>query len=236
MQTPKPPSMWRNMSGYFAEALSSRAYRLLMWPGAGLALVPRAAWGTRAPDDLLSFPMTATPTTLSRVGFEAEGEALRGEPHLTGVVPQWAAAHHPPVYHLPGCPLPVPEDRLRCLLVYLKTSALQVVHGWLFGQRQSAALQRMHVLWGSCSNAASADWHRRTRAGGHLWLHQRAPCAPLRGGPAGNEGAVEGVERIGNPTPFFATSPWPPAGAPRNQAEHGAARLWLVLDRLRRMG
>jgi hypothetical protein len=27
-----------------------------------------------------------------------------------------------------------------------------------------------------------------------------------------------------------------PAGAPRNQAEHGAARLWLVLDRRRRMG
>jgi hypothetical protein len=30
--------------------------------------------------------------------------------------------------------------------------------------------------------------------------------------------------------------PRPPAGAPRSQEEHGAARLWLVLDRHRRWG
>src|SRR4051812_34691217 len=32
-----------------------------------------------------------------------------------------------PVYH--NCPLPTPEDRLLFILVYLKTYALQVVHG-----------------------------------------------------------------------------------------------------------
>jgi hypothetical protein len=42
--------------------------------------------------------------------------------------------------------LPTPHDRLFFILVYLKTSALQVVHGRLFGMGQSKANQWMHVL------------------------------------------------------------------------------------------
>ena len=38
-----------------------------------------------------------------------------------------------------NCPLPTPEDRLVCILVYLQTYALQVVHGRLFGMGQSKA-------------------------------------------------------------------------------------------------
>ncbi|HKA53598.1 MAG TPA: transposase family protein, partial [Candidatus Binatia bacterium] len=45
-----------------------------------------------------------------------------------------------------NCPLPTAEDRLFFLLTYLKTSALQVVHGRLFGMGQSKAHQGMHVL------------------------------------------------------------------------------------------
>jgi DDE superfamily endonuclease len=45
-----------------------------------------------------------------------------------------------------NCPLPTPEDRLLFILVYLKTSALQVVQGRLFGMGQSKAQQWMHVL------------------------------------------------------------------------------------------
>src|SRR6266487_1953443 len=45
-----------------------------------------------------------------------------------------------------NCPLPTPEDRLFFLLTYLKTSALQVVHGRLFGMVQGKANQWMHVL------------------------------------------------------------------------------------------
>src|SRR3989449_9803248 len=41
-----------------------------------------------------------------------------------------------------NCPLPTPQDRLFFLLVYLKTYALQVVHGRLFGMGQSKANQR----------------------------------------------------------------------------------------------
>jgi len=36
-----------------------------------------------------------------------------------------------------NCPLPTPEDRLFFILTYLKTSALQVVQGRLFGMVQS---------------------------------------------------------------------------------------------------
>src|SRR5712664_4833212 len=45
-----------------------------------------------------------------------------------------------------NCPLPTPEDRLFFLLTSLKTSALQVVHGRLFGMVQGKAHQRIHVL------------------------------------------------------------------------------------------
>jgi hypothetical protein len=45
-----------------------------------------------------------------------------------------------------NCPLPTPEDRLFFLLTYLKTYALQVVQGRLFGRGQSKANQWIHVL------------------------------------------------------------------------------------------
>jgi hypothetical protein len=45
-----------------------------------------------------------------------------------------------------NCPLPTPEERLLCILVYLKTYPLQVVHGRLFGMGQSKAHQWIHVL------------------------------------------------------------------------------------------
>src|SRR5499425_3063111 len=44
------------------------------------------------------------------------------------------------------CPLPTPEDRLLFILVYLKTYALQVVHGRLFGMVQGKTNQWIHVL------------------------------------------------------------------------------------------
>src|SRR5712671_5708299 len=44
------------------------------------------------------------------------------------------------------CPLPTPADRLLFILVSLKTSALQVVQGRLFGMVQGKANQWIHVL------------------------------------------------------------------------------------------
>src|SRR5712691_3329980 len=49
-----------------------------------------------------------------------------------------------PVYQT--CPLPTPEDRLLFILTYLKTYALQVVHGRLFGMVQGKAHQWIHLL------------------------------------------------------------------------------------------
>src|SRR5919205_2847888 len=45
-----------------------------------------------------------------------------------------------------NCPLPTPEDRLLFILAYLKTYALQVVHGRLLGMVQGKANQWIHVL------------------------------------------------------------------------------------------
>ena len=45
-----------------------------------------------------------------------------------------------------NCPLPTPEERLLFILTYLKTYALQVVHGRLFGMGQSKANQWIHLL------------------------------------------------------------------------------------------
>ena len=45
-----------------------------------------------------------------------------------------------------NCPLPTPEERLFFLLTYLKTYALQVVHGRLFGMVQGKVDQWIHAL------------------------------------------------------------------------------------------
>src|SRR5713101_7591956 len=45
-----------------------------------------------------------------------------------------------------NCPLPTPEDRLFFMLAYVKTYALQVVQGRVFGMGQSKANQWIHVL------------------------------------------------------------------------------------------
>src|SRR5438874_5214869 len=45
-----------------------------------------------------------------------------------------------------NCPLPTPEDRLLFVLAYLKTHALQVVQGRLFGLVQGKANQWIHAL------------------------------------------------------------------------------------------
>src|SRR5215475_15793562 len=45
-----------------------------------------------------------------------------------------------------NCPLPTPEDRLLFILMYVKTYALQVVQGRLFGMVQSKANRWIHLL------------------------------------------------------------------------------------------
>jgi hypothetical protein len=73
--------------------------------------------------------------------FEAAFQAPMAHWRLEGK-PR-TARRYPTYQH---CPLPTPEDRLLFLLVYLKTSPLQVVQGRLFGMGQRQAHQWIHVL------------------------------------------------------------------------------------------
>jgi Helix-turn-helix of DDE superfamily endonuclease len=73
--------------------------------------------------------------------FEATFQAHMAEWRLDG---QLRTARRYTTYR--NCPLPTPEDRLLFILVYLKTYALQVVQGRLFGMGQSKAHQWIHVL------------------------------------------------------------------------------------------
>ena len=45
-----------------------------------------------------------------------------------------------------NCPLPTPEDRLVCMLVSLKQHTMHLLHGRVFGMRQSTATQWLHVF------------------------------------------------------------------------------------------
>jgi Helix-turn-helix of DDE superfamily endonuclease len=73
--------------------------------------------------------------------FEAAFQAHMARWHLDG---QPRTARRYPTSM--NCPLPMPEDRLLCILVYLKTYPLQVVQGRLFGMGQSKAHQWIYVL------------------------------------------------------------------------------------------
>ena len=73
--------------------------------------------------------------------FESAFQAHMAAWRLDG---QQRTARQFTVYH--NCPLPTPEDRLLFVLAYVKTYALQVVQGRLFGMGQSKANQWIHVL------------------------------------------------------------------------------------------
>ena len=105
-----------------------------------------------------------------------------------------------------NCPLPTPEDRWRCLLVYLNTDALQVVQGRLFGRGQSQAHQWLQVLLvvlqaprrtlGDAPDRAArggADLGARVPPVGHAGTERRlerpqAPTEPTRGDRGKNKG------------------------------------------------
>src|SRR5712692_390920 len=73
--------------------------------------------------------------------FEAAFQAHMSEWRLDG---KPRTARRFTVYK--NCPLATPEDRLLFILVYLKTYALQVVQGRLFGMGQSKANRWIHIL------------------------------------------------------------------------------------------
>ncbi len=94
------------------------------------------------PTEFLDFPsLTLDEFQLLVPPFEAAFQAHMAEWRLDG---KPRTARQFAVYK--NCPLPTPEDRLLFILAYLKTYALQVVQGRLFGMGQSKANQWIDVL------------------------------------------------------------------------------------------
>jgi hypothetical protein len=111
-----------------------------------------------------------------------------------------------------NCPLPTPEDRLLFILVYLKQNPTQLLHGRLFGMRQSKATQWIHVLLPALRNALRTlgDAPSRSVEALHARLEVEGPSLPLATPRA------EEVRAAPPPvTPLFVmTAPSDPSRAP----------------------
>jgi len=91
---------------------------------------------------------------LDFTSFDARRVSAAGPPFETafharigGMADGWETADSPPVYRLQkAAPSRHRKDRCLFILVFLKTYALQVVHGRLFGMVQAKANPWIHVL------------------------------------------------------------------------------------------
>src|SRR6266540_5054316 len=101
-----------------------------------------------------------------------------------------------------NCPLPTPEDRLFFILTYLKTYALQVVQGRLFGMRQSKANQWIHVLLPALLAALRALGDAPTRS---------LTALAQRLGVSEADAATVVTPRAEKPAPVVAVPPAAPA-------------------------
>lgn len=127
-----------------------------------------------------------------------------------------------------NCPLPTPEDRLLFLLVYLKQNPTQLLHGRLFGLRQSKATQWIHVLLPVLRNALRTLGDapcRRVEA-----LRERlgvaAPPLPQETSPAEEGHAASATA----PPLFVTTAPSAPSHAPRMRLNRKLARAARTSD------
>jgi hypothetical protein len=91
-----------------------------------------------------------------------------------------------------NCPLPTPEDRLLFILVYLKQNPTQLLHGRLFGMRQSKATQWIHVLLPVLRNTLRTlgDAPSRSVEALHARLGVEVPSLPLEPSPAEEDRAT----------------------------------------------
>ena len=111
-----------------------------------------------------------------------------------------------------NCPLPTPEDRLLFILVYLKQHTTHLLHGRLFGIRQSKATQWIHVLLPVLRNTLRAlgDAPCRSVEALRQGLGEEFPPVPLAS--AGSE-AVPAAAPVALPL-FVMTAPNDPSHAP----------------------
>jgi len=106
-----------------------------------------------------------------------------------------------------NCPLPTPEDRLFFLLTYLKTYALQVVQGRLFGMGQSKANQWVHVLLPALLAALRTLGNAPTRS--QAALAQRLGVSEADAAPVVTPQAEEATPVAATPGTAPAFPLWP---------------------------
>jgi hypothetical protein len=111
-----------------------------------------------------------------------------------------------------NCPLPTPEDRLLFILVYLKQNTIHLLHGRLFGMRQSKATQWIHILLPVLRNTLRTlgDAPCRSLEALRQYLGEAFPSIP---------GTAPGAEAVPGTTPavvplFVMTAPNDPSRAP----------------------
>jgi Helix-turn-helix of DDE superfamily endonuclease len=123
-----------------------------------------------------------------------------------------------------NCPLPKAEDRLLFILSYLKSNALQVFHGQLFGMPQNKANQWIHTLLpvlkatferlGDTPSRTIDDLGRRLGVSGEQ-IEQAFEAANPQAEQAGSPA---------DPPPLFATTaPNDPSLAPKLRQNRKAA-------------
>jgi len=114
-----------------------------------------------------------------------------------------------------NCPLPTPEDRLLFILVYLKQHPIHLLHGRLFGMRQSKATQWIHVLLPVLRNTLRTLGDAPCRSVEALRQHLGVTEALLPSASASSEA-------VHPPTPavaplFVMTAPSDPSRAPQTR-------------------
>src|SRR5215470_11428905 len=114
-----------------------------------------------------------------------------------------------------NCPLPTPEDRLLFILVYLKQHPTHLLHGRVFGMRQSKATQWLHVLLPVLRNALRTLGDAPCRSIETLRQHLGDEEAPLPRAAAPAETVPSATAAV---APLFAmTVPNDPSRAPQTR-------------------
>ena len=129
-----------------------------------------------------------------------------------------------------NCPLPIPEDRLLFILSYLKSNALQVFHGRLFGMRQNKANQWIHtllpVLQATFVTMSDAPSRNLDDLAQRLGVSRATVAVALTDAAAEPEQALptESQPAGAAPPPLFAmTAPNDPSHAPKMRQNRKAA-------------
>ncbi len=113
------------------------------------------------------------------------------------------------------CPLPTPEDRLLFILVYLKQHPTHLLHGRLFGMRQSKATQWIHVLLPVLRNALRTLGDAPCRSVEAL-RHHLGGTEALLPAAAVSSAAVQSPMPVAAPL-FVMTAPSDPSRAPQTR-------------------